>query len=325
MTEQVEPKPRYVLHMASEALEPQPPIEWIIHEVFTAGSVNLVVGEGGTKKTYSLLDAGLCVATGTPWLDKPVTQGAVLIIDEESGHRRMLRRVGACMRGHDIEDMAFSWVTLAQFNLTTQADIDEIDKLMEYTGARLVIIDALADVALGADENSVKDMQPLFLKLRGLAEKHNAAIVLIHHSNKAGGYRGSTAIKGAIDTLFMVDSKPRSPSIEFTAAKSRDIEEYTMAAFAQFGKDEQGNETFRLYAAIPLEKQEHYSKSEFYVLDYIKRTGNSSMSDIKANADRCTPNAARQAVYSLVQRGKLARINTGGTGDAAIYGLVENA
>ena len=34
-------KPRYQIHTASEALEDQPPIEWIISDLFSAGSVSL--------------------------------------------------------------------------------------------------------------------------------------------------------------------------------------------------------------------------------------------------------------------------------------------
>lgn len=303
-------------------MEPQPPIDWIIHELFSAGSISLLVGEGGTKKTYSLLDAALCVATGTPWLDRPVSQGAVLIIDEESGDRRLKRRISEVMRGHNVDDMAVAWVTLAQFNLTTKADIDEVEKLVIFTGARLVIIDALADVALGADENAVKDMQPLFMGLRTLAEQHQCAIVLIHHSNKAGTYRGSSAIKGAVDALIMVESKRKSPTIEFIVVKGRDVDEFEFAAYATFGKDEQDNPTFKLHPTKPADQLEHYSKSESYVLDYLTEHGPSALGTLKERADRCTANAARLAVYALVQRGKVERRDNGGPGDTALYGLV---
>ncbi len=62
--------------------------------------------------------------------------------------------------------------------------------------AKLVIIDALADVMAGGDENSVKDTQPVFMQLRKIAEETGAAILVIHHVNKMGDYRGSTAIPG---------------------------------------------------------------------------------------------------------------------------------
>jgi RecA-family ATPase len=70
-----------------------------------------------------------------------------------------------------------------------------------------VIVDALADVMPGRDENAVKDTAPIFLTLRKIAEETQCAIIVIHHSNKTGGYRGSSAIKGAIDLLLSVEKK----------------------------------------------------------------------------------------------------------------------
>jgi RecA-family ATPase len=62
---------RFKITWAAEALQPQPPIPWIIEKLFAAGSVNLLVGEAGSKKTYALIDAAVCVACGKPWLEYP--------------------------------------------------------------------------------------------------------------------------------------------------------------------------------------------------------------------------------------------------------------
>ena len=80
---------RYVIRDASYALAPLPPIEWIIDQLISEGSVNLFYGEPGSKKTYSLLSLGVCVALGKSWLRFDTSQQDVLIIDEESGERRL--------------------------------------------------------------------------------------------------------------------------------------------------------------------------------------------------------------------------------------------
>lgn len=86
-------------------------------------------------------------------------------------------------------------VSLAQFNLLKNSDdADLLTRLVLELDAKLVIIDALADVMLGGDENAVKDTQPVFANLRFIAELTGAAFIVIHHANKLGGYRGSTAI-----------------------------------------------------------------------------------------------------------------------------------
>jgi RecA-family ATPase len=67
--------------MASDALQPLPPVDWIVEGLISAGSVNIFYGEGGSKKTWALLDMGVCVATGAQWLDFKTIKNHVLIID----------------------------------------------------------------------------------------------------------------------------------------------------------------------------------------------------------------------------------------------------
>ncbi len=86
----------------------------------------------------------------------------------------------------------------------------------------------------GRDDNSVQFVQPIFMVLRRLAEKTPAAIVIIHHCNKAGGYRGSNAIKGAVDLMLLVESPPGSPVIDFKTEKARDSEPRIFTGFARF-------------------------------------------------------------------------------------------
>lgn len=311
---------RYVLRTASDALQPQPPIDWIIENLFSAGSVSLLVGEGGSKKTWAMLDAAVCVALGRPWLEFETKQAGVLFIDEESGARRMARRLGDVLRGYGADDTTPIWyVCLAGFNfLQGTDDFNELQKLIVGSGARLVIIDALADVMLGGDENSVKDIQPVFHGLRQVAEAAQVAVVVIHHANKAGSYRGSTAMHGAVDLLLKVESRTGESYIAFDCEKARDVEPHKFAAKANFL-----DRMFNLSVASPPARGESYSKAERYVLRYLEEHGESLIEDIKAHADACSENAARQAVYSLADKRKIERKNTGGQGAKAIFGLID--
>ena len=231
-----EGKPRYEIITAYDALQPQPAIEWVVDRLISAGSVNIFYGDGGTKKTWALLFLAVCVATGNQWLDFQTMQKPALIIDEESGKARIKRRIAEALRGHYADDNTpVSCVSVGGFNLGDAFWIGELTNLINSLGAGLVIIDALADVMPGKDENAVKDVQPVFLTLRRIAEDTQAAIVIIHHSNKGTGkdnYRGSTAIKGAIDTLIKVESEPEDDLINFETTKVRDEAPVKFAAMA---------------------------------------------------------------------------------------------
>lgn len=49
------------------------------------------------------------------------------------------------------------------------------------------------------------------------------------------------------------------------------------------------------------------------------------MTEIMNNADACTEEAARRAVYSLTDKGLLIRVNEGAKGTPAIYAITAKA
>ena len=61
-----------------DALKPQPPIDWVINGLAESGGVFGVFGKPGSKKTYAMMDMGLCVAMGSPWLGRATKQCHVL-------------------------------------------------------------------------------------------------------------------------------------------------------------------------------------------------------------------------------------------------------
>ncbi len=79
------------------------PVKWVIDGIFSAGSVSVLVGEPGSKKTWLMLDAAVAVANGDEWLGHATKQMTTLVIDEESGVARLNRRLSTLMRGHDVD------------------------------------------------------------------------------------------------------------------------------------------------------------------------------------------------------------------------------
>jgi hypothetical protein len=225
------------------------------------------------------------------------------------------------MRAHGADkDLPLAYVCMSGLSLLEDTAVATLTGYIETAGAEFVLIDALADVMLGGDENAVKDVQRVFHNLRAAAEQTGAAIVVIHHANKAGGYRGSSAIKGAVDLMLRVESKPQSPNIDMASEKSRDTEPMSLYATARFE-----NEITVIASSAISEPKEDTSASERYVLAYLAEHGDSSIADIKTNASGCSPGAARQAVYSLIEKGKVVRKDGGGAGTKAVYGLKEDA
>ena len=97
-------------------------------------------------------------------------------------------------------------------------NVEEAVDLSEHAhsvDARLIVIDALADVMVGGDENSVLSTQPILRNLRALAIDCDAAVVIVHHNNKSGAFRGSTTLQAAVDHMLSVYSPPGQNLIHY--------------------------------------------------------------------------------------------------------------
>lgn len=312
---------RIVIRDAAYYLSERPPIEYIVERLIAESSVNVWFGQWGAKKTWAAIDLAVCVASGKPWLGMATKPCNVLIVDEESGDTRLANRIKDVMRG-ELGEMAdasvpIKSVSLAQFNLLKNSDdADLLTRLVLELDAKLVIIDALADVMLGGDENAVKDTQPVFANLRFIAELTGAAFIVIHHANKLGGYRGSSAIAGAIDTLLSVESKQDDGLITFKTEKMRDGEPLSFACEAKWT-----DEGFYLTQSEITERA-FLSKSQQYVLDFFTEKGDAKFADLlNFTGDLYAENTLRKAVQYLINEKLLERKDDGGQRVEAIYGI----
>jgi hypothetical protein len=247
------------------------------------------------------------------------TQGTVLFIDEESGPRRLANRISEVIQGHYADDtIPLGFISMAALNLSNSADVNALQTIITQNNVKLVIIDALADIMPGADENSVRDVQPIFMNLRRIASATQSAIVLIHHANRSGGYRGSSAFKGAVDTMIMCESKKDSPNIDFRTEKTRDTEPQKFSAVIHF-RDGQ----VWLSPSDPKDRPPYMGKSQKYVIRFLSDNGSSLIKDITAHADTCSEGSARNAVYTLASLGYVSRVDGGGPGELATYDLTD--
>ncbi|MEJ5225347.1 MAG: AAA family ATPase, partial [Anaerolineales bacterium] len=161
--------------------------------------------------------------------------GPVLIVDEESGEERLRWRMREVLNGMGLSGQTppVYHVSMAGFNPCDDNDLAWLIETTKANGVRLVIIDALADISLGRNENSVGEMQPVFHALRQVVEATGCSILLIHHSNKLGQYRGTTALLAAVDVA--VEAKlARDGVITLRTEKNRDGGAFSLTLEAVF-------------------------------------------------------------------------------------------
>jgi len=228
-------EPEFKFYPLIKGLEPQPDEGWIIHGLLAKRWVMMIFASPGAKKTYAALDIGVAVSQGEYWLNYKTIKSKVLLIDEESGERRVLRRAGDAFRGHGVEqDDNFIGLSFHGFNLLSTKGKEDFFAVIEQAKPDLVIMDVFANFMLGGEENAVKETLPVLHVMRQAAERFNCGILVLHHDNRSGGYRGSSALKGAVDMMLKAESEPDKSLITFTAEKTRDVITKPFDATAHF-------------------------------------------------------------------------------------------
>ncbi len=314
-------KLKYTIRNASYALQPQAPPDWIVDKLITTSSVSIVFGESGSKKTYAMLSLGVCVALGKDWLNFKTKKSRVLFVDEEMGEYWISHRLGRAIRGElGDENIPFDFVSLAGFKLDKRESEELLEAEITRLGSQLVIIDSLSEIMDG-DENSKQETLPVFNALRRISASTGAALILVHHPNKIGLYRGSSAIKQAVDLMVKVECKDGSDWIKFKSEKVRHIEPATFNGVFTWTEDQ----FYLQFAENTKNKEKELSKSQNYVIQFLKKHGASTRTDIMNNAEVCSEISAKNAVYSLADLGMIYRTNPGvsGPGNDAIYDLTE--
>jgi len=249
-----------IVKPASLAFTNDQKIEYIIESFIQKASVNVWFGQYGSKKTFIALSACINVALGKDWLGLKTKRYPALFIDEESGERRLQKRIKEGIIGEKAEkEIPLYYTSFEQFNFlkNQEESIQKIRYCILTTGAKLCFIDAFSDIMATGDENSVKDTQPVFMALRRLAEDLDCAFVIIHHKNKQKDFRGSTAIPGAVDSMVEISSKDGCSKIQFKTIKNRDGEPLKMNATIHWTE----NSFYLLKDAIEYSDEEkHISK-----------------------------------------------------------------
>lgn len=182
------------------------PPSWLVEEYLTDGSLAVLWGDPGSYKSFLALDWALCVATGTPWLGRRVRTGRVLYVAGE-GATGFRQRVPAWEQARGVPAGAGFHLYPRGLDLRSEEDAVGLIEVAERLTPSLVVFDTLARMHTG-DENSTQDMSLVIQTADALREATGCAVLFVHHANKSGGYRGSSALLGASDAFLEAQKGP---------------------------------------------------------------------------------------------------------------------
>lgn len=176
----------------------------LIDDTVLRKTLTFVAGPPASGKSFHLFAWAASVATGTPWRGRKVASGRVLYIVGE-GVWGVGDRLAAweSYNGVKIPDDRIDFADSA----VQLADPEALEALLAVVRERdydLIVVDTLSRSAVGVDENHQGAMSSLIASLdRVLKSMANGALVVAHHSSKAGsGLRGSSVLEGAADSVY---------------------------------------------------------------------------------------------------------------------------
>lgn len=206
------------------------PVSWLVRGYVEADSLALAYGEPGHGKSFLAIDLAASIATGTPWHGAETKAGAVFYIAGE-GHNGLSRRFKAWESSRRV---SLTGVPLYISQRATPLDDNDsaaevlrvVDDLAKEAGQApsLIVVDTLAR-CFGGDENSATDIGAFVTNLDSLRHRWGATVLVVHHSGKDStrGARGSTALRGAVDTEYRI-TKNIEGVITLEAGKMKDAD-----------------------------------------------------------------------------------------------------
>lgn len=193
-------------------------------------SLVLVFGDAASAKTWLVLSWAIHVASGRAWFGHATRPGAVFIIAGE-GLRGIGRRLAGLSLhyGIDLERLP-RYVSDRATSLSDQLAVAElilcIRGMVAQAGTApvLVILDTLSRNYGPGDENSTA-AAAVVAALDWIKDEFGAAVLVVHHVGHGDRTRarGSTVLRGALDTEFRV-AKDDAGVIELACTKMKDAE-----------------------------------------------------------------------------------------------------
>ena len=215
------------LYTIDELLELPPP-QWLVNDFLQVGTLGMLYSAPGLGKTFVALDLSLHVAAGEPWFGRAVTPGPVVYVSAE-GRGGLPSRVRAVLQERPQLQRGNARVMLEPIPFLDPRSAEMLLRRLDGQNMRpvLVVIDTLARCFVGGDENSARDTGVLIDAIGVIQRETGAGVLLLHHSGKPNesnnhrpSERGSSALRGAVDTMIRLHSK--SGIIELINEKQKD-------------------------------------------------------------------------------------------------------
>lgn len=213
--------------MSIPDIRTMPDPRWLIDGMKIENSLGFSFGTPGCGKTFIELSQALSIAAGlTEWWGRKIYQNGPVIYISSEGVSDLKFRIAAweLETGVCVNDIPF-YLIHVPINFMDATDIERLIMTIQYddklAGERPVAmwVDTVSRALPGADENLQRDMTLFVQACDKIRVAFGCTVTGVHHTNKAGGIRGSTVLNGAADFVFEVTREEGAMIGEIRARK----------------------------------------------------------------------------------------------------------
>lgn len=190
-----------------------PPVRFLIEGMLPEGT-GLISAASKIGKSWMVLDAGLSIAAGKPFMGHKTNQCGVLYLALEDSLNRLQDRMNKILKGEPAPE---------QFYFVTEAPkldnglLDMLDNHFHaHPDTKIVIIDTLQKIrgqALPRESAYAQDYREMET-LKDFFDKRGVTVEFVHHNRKMADdndpfnmISGTTGIMGAADTIWTITKK----------------------------------------------------------------------------------------------------------------------
>ena len=170
----------------------------LIGGLLSVRSKMMVAGPSKARKSWTLLDLALSIASGASWMGLPCTQGKVIFIDGELHREQILTRLMTVSESRGLPEEVWSdnlkiWPMRGEMREVTELMRALMETLLEERPLA-IILDPIYKLLGDRDENAAGEINSLLNELEQVARTVGCCILYSHHFAK-----GDAGEKSPID------------------------------------------------------------------------------------------------------------------------------
>ena len=256
----------------------------IVQGLFVAGEISVLYGASNSGKTFLSVAMADAVASSQNFLNRRVDGGDVLYIAAESPASIKVRI--QAINKHFERTVSGVHIAQAQVNLYSRPEfasliVQAVSELEEKTSrkVKMIIMDTLARITAGANENTGEDMAPILEALDRIAKATHTALIVIHHSGKdqLKGSRGWSGIYGAVDAEIEVKEEQGRRFFRVSKQRQLGTKEQTFGfdlVVVEMGVDKWGDpSTTCVVIPAEVEKEDKLEHEKSILIDCCRHIG----------------------------------------------------